>query len=350
MSEVSVIVDDAYERHIACSSRVTVLLGSRVALVIDEECGLQVGSWIAIPSTLVAVGACIDSIERLLAAFDGCVGRVPTAVRPYHGRATRIEVAFLEGAAGLAHHGVAGCAVGPAFIGDMVRAAAADAALVASFSGSATSLVTGLSAVTVTMPHVLCYELCRNYIFPEEFTPVLDYCLFASRDAGAALSPSCWGWVNQGFVNVLGTLLLDQLEDPIVGFSYHGHSRDKFLGDMEAHLARYVAGGGTWEDTFMHERLRWDPNSSLDNVYSGILISLWRAHGRGAFLTRFFQALKNLRPVSKDDVQGARENFALAAGRAARADLTGYFATLRWPLRPTAAAALITAAALLSLT
>jgi len=138
--------------------------------------------------------------------------------------------------------------------------------------------------------------------------------------------------VNQGFVNVLGTLLLDELgDDPRVGFSYHGHSREKFLSDMEAQVSRHVGGGHDWSTTFMHERVKWDPSTSLDNVYSGILINLWRAHGRGAFLTRFFIALNDRPCVSKEDAQGASENFAIAVSRAARADLTDYFHSLRWP-------------------
>ena len=306
---LEVIIDDAYEKYIACSSRVTVFAGTRVALIIDSGCGIDTSIW-----PLAAVTSCVEAIERLLAAFDACVGRVPEPIRPYRGRATRIEVAFLEGAAGLASHGVAGCAVGPAFIKDMVD----------SVSG-----VAGFSRVI--MPHVLCYELCRNYIFPDEFTPRVDYCLYSSRAIGAPLSPSCWGWVNQGFVNVLGTLLLDELDDPQVGFSYHGHSREKFLADMEAQLTRYVQDGHDWSTTFMHERLLWDPSSSLDNVYSGILINLWRAYGRGAFLTRFFLALNDRPCISKGDAQGARDNFAITMARAARADLTVYFNSLRWP-------------------
>jgi hypothetical protein len=259
----------------------------------------------------------IFDIERLLSAFDACVGRLPAVRSPYMGRPTRIEVAFLEHAAGLAHHGISGCAVGPAFIAETLAAAAAS----------------DDDSAPIVIPHVICYELCRNYIFPDEYTAALDYCLLENRSPGAQLAPACWGWVNQGMVNILGTLLLDELQDPRVSFSYHGHSREKFLADMEAHLQVYVESGLAWDEVFMHERLPWDGASSLDNVYSGLIIRLWRLYG-AVFLTRFFTALRSLEPPSsKIDVETARENFAVAAARAARVDLSDFFRNLRWPLR-----------------
>jgi hypothetical protein len=53
----------------------------------------------------------------------------------------------------------------------------------------------------------------RNYIFPDEFTPVFDYCLLEG--------PDCWGWVNQGFVNVVGAVLCAQMPGGI-GFFVRG--------------------------------------------------------------------------------------------------------------------------------
>jgi hypothetical protein len=305
------LLDNAYEKFIACGSSVTAFAGVRVVLVVDSACGLDTAAW-----DLSIVGRLIFDIERLLSAFDACVGRLPSVGAAYMGRPTRIEVAFLDHAAGLAHHGISGCAIGPAFIAQALDAAAAS----------------DDESAPIVIPHVICYELCRNYIFPEEFTPVLDYCLRESR-LSAQLAPACWGWVNQGMVNILGTLLLDELQDPRVSFSYHGHSREKFLADMEAHFNKYVESDLAWDEVFMHERLPWDGASSLDNVYSGLIIRLWRLHG-AVFLTRFFAALRSLEPPSsKSDVEKARENFAVAAARAARVDLSDFFKTLRWPLR-----------------
>lgn len=317
---LDVFSDSAYERIIACGPRVEAFLGRRVALLIDASAELPHQQW---SSDRRAVAASVRAIEDLLSTFDSVIGRVPVP-RPYRGRGTRVEVAFLEGAAGLAAHGVSGVAVGPAFIRGLVESAAQG---------------------TVVMPHVLCYELMRNYIFPEEFTVAFDYCLRSSRAPDAALSPSCWGWCNQGFVNVVGTLLLEEIV-PRVEFSYHGHTLNAFLAQMEAHFKQFVDGGLPWADTFMHERLLWDPNSSLDNVYSGLLITLWRAHGRVAFLRRFFAAIPRLAalraPADKTDVDTARENFVLAACAGAQADLTAYFeGELRWPVREAARTAAV---------
>ena len=315
------IFDSAYESIISCGSRVHAFLGRRVALVIDASSQLPLSQWSGERANRRAVSASISAIENLISALDSVVGRVP-APRSYRGRDVRVEVAFLENAAGLAGHGVAGVAVGPAFIRGLVESAAQGALI---------------------LPHVLCYEIMRNYIFPEEFTVVFDYCLRSSREPGAELSPSCWGWVNQGFVNVVGTLLVEEIY-PQVDFTYHGHTRDAFLAQMEAHAKKYVDGGLPWADTFMHERLLWDQNSSLDNVYSGVLIVLWRAHGRVTFLRRFFAAIPRLRatraPKGKDDVDTARENFFLAACAGAQTNLITYFeGELRWPLREAARSA-----------
>lgn len=297
----------AYEPHIACGpGPVTVYLGARLALVVDHgdaslaaECARNVG----------ALGAVVADLEAMLAAFDATVGRVPPVTRPFEGR-VRCEVAFLQNAAGLAHHGVAGWAVGPEFLRLSLRSRATPAPF---------------------LHQVFAYEACRNYIFPDDFTTVLDY----ACDEG----PEQWGWVNQGFVNVLGCCLL---ADVGIGFDYWGRSGDQFMGDMVAHLERYRASGLPWGAVFRHVRLPWDAATSLDNVYSGLLVTLWRRHGRGRFLRRWFRgALPLLRarcPASKADVSGAADNFFLAACYAAGADLTADFVGgLRWPLTPGAA-------------
>ena len=235
-----------------------------------------------------------------------------------------------QGAAGLAHHGQAGFAVGPAFLEQCVRSRCA-----------------GLGPPLLS--HIFCYECCRNYIFPEDFTAVLDYsCVrgaVTQRGALGVIDPLCSGWVNQGLVNVLGVLLTldDAAED--VRVDYHGQSADQFLAGMEQALDRHICDQSlSWSDTFMHERLPWAHHHSLDNVYSGILVRLWRLHGRSDFLRRFFTLalpllLANGRaPASKLDAEVARENFLLACSVAARLDLAAFFERdLRMPLRAAAA-------------
>lgn len=110
---------------------------------------------------------------------------------------------------------------------------------------------------------------------------------------------------------------------------------------MTEHLEAYAGGTGTgdlcWKDVFYHERLPWNKDQSLDNLYSGLLIQLWREHGRKRFLRRWFRGaiptLLSRCPADKDDFVTARDNFFLAACYAAGADLTDFFeGVLRWPI------------------
>jgi len=92
--------------------------------------------------------------------------------------------------------------------------------------------------------HVFTYELCRNYIFPDQFTPLLDYRLYNLLDRNNINKPLEfyeWGWVNQGFVNVLGGLLTKNII-PDVSFNYYGYDAEGFWKSMEAHLDKYIDG------------------------------------------------------------------------------------------------------------
>ena len=107
------------------------------------------------------------------------------------------------------------------------------------------------------------------------------------------------------------------------------------LPSMEAQIDRYITDPSlTWDDVFRHERLPWARHQSLDNVYSGLLVKLFKEHGGVAFLARWFEAIPMLltrTPASKYDYQGARDNFYLAACHAAGHDLRHFFVdVLRW--------------------
>lgn len=335
-----------YARYIAGGpGPVVAFLGARVALVVDvatagAEVDAMAGEWA--PATAVVVGI----IEQLVALYESVTGWTPPCPAPLEGR-MRVEVAHLPNAAGLAHHGALGFAMGPAFLASMLAGARAGAPCV---------------------HHVVGYELLRNFIDPTRFTTAVDYVCARGqcptpRAAGVPCEPDadCWGWVNQGFVDVVGCLLADQLRAPgggaPVAFDYFGHDRRGFRAMMEAHVGRYrrgeaqgdalapaLAAAGSpaapplaWESVFLHERTPWDAGSSLDNVYAGILSELYERHGPG-LLAGFFRAVPLLldngrAPPSKRDWATAAENFALAASVGAGCDLEGYFRGLRWPLR-----------------
>ena len=101
-----------YTAYISCGSKVTAYLGPRLALIVDDDAGLA--SELAAAGDAL-MGAVVNALERLLALFDRCVGKAPPVTAPLEGR-VRYEVAYLDGAGGLAHHGVAGIAVGPDFL------------------------------------------------------------------------------------------------------------------------------------------------------------------------------------------------------------------------------------------
>lgn len=318
-----------YVQNIAGGATVTVLCGSRVALVLGDDVWPEFGRPI---DNFGAMASIIGTLERLHEVYADTVGRIPALPHPVRWPPPRAvegstepgesspplclipyEIAYID-AGGLAHHGVAGSAIGPGFLAAMYRAAVAR---------------------DPYLHHVFFYETTRNYIFPEEFTALFDYHALAEP-------PESTGWVNQGFVNVLGCLLAPQLP---ARFEYFGQDRASFMAGMEAQFERYQTGGYTWEDVFCRERLPWDQDSSLDNVYSGLLVSLFRAAGgdtgdRGAtFLRRWFRVAvplmleQRMQPRGKDDVARARENFYYAACIAADADLTDAFTTAyRWPL------------------
>lgn len=295
-----------YVHHIAGSPTVAVLLGRRVALVIDDSAEtraeLPVDAIFDGPLT-PACASVISMLEQLMQLFDDCV-RAPPVPGHLYGR-TRVEVMNLNHAAGLAHHGVGGIAVGPSLF---------------------LSCVEAHSRGERVLEHVFGYELCRNYIFPSEFTPVFDYRLVEG--------PACWGWVNQGFVNVLGCLLSGEM--PGVTFHYYGRDREGFMRSMEEHVFKYMDDARLgWDAVFMHERLPWDAHTSLDNVYSGILVMLYRTYGPRA-LRGWFRSIPLLLqrcPASKEDVATARDNFYLAASVAAGQDLAPWFQSkLKWPI------------------
>ena len=235
-----------------------------------------------------AMAILIDNLDKLIDQFEITVGRIPTP-NPYRNRPIRVEVAMIS-AGGFAHHGVSGMACGPAFL--------------RWFYDSCIAYLED-NTILPKIEHVFTYELCRNYIFPDQFTPLFDYRLYNLSDRNndiKTLGPDEWGWVNQGFVNVFGGLLSQNIV-PRIDFNYFGNDGERFWMGMENHLDTYISGLNsgiyTWDNTFMYNRMIWTANAdnpnganSLDDLYSGLLIRLWRRYGGNIFLIRFFKAIK----------------------------------------------------------
>lgn len=283
----------------------TAYLGSRICIfVASGAAAAEVGSAACMPLVLLA-------LERLQSRFEAATGWVPPLTHHFRGRLL-CEVDHLPNAAGLAHHGRGGFAVGPAFLRQSLD----------SFAGGGGGF----------LHHVFTYELCRNFISPEAFTPPFQAC---------CETEASWGWLNQGFVNITGCLLLS--EPGGAGFSYFGHTAASFRAGMEGHVLVYMCrlrgvGGAplAWEGVFLKERLPWAPAQSLDNLYSGVLSLLFRGFGGARFLRGFFAALPALRgrlPAGLRDHRTAAENFALAccAGAGGEGPREWLVGGLGWP-------------------
>lgn len=189
------------------------------------------------------------------------------------------------------------------------------------------------------LDHVFFYETTRNYIFPEVFTAVMEYSL---TNAAGQIDGYNYGWVNQGFIDVAGCLFSEAITPP-VEFYYYGQNRKMFMDSMEGKLNTYMANSSyTWDNVWMKQLLPWDQWSSLDNLYAGLLVHLYRNYGGYAFLRGMWRAIPGLLdrvPGTANNLesfknnQRARDNFFIAASQGAGpgVDLLPLFRDrLRW--------------------
>jgi hypothetical protein len=348
LSNMLIVQDVDYKKQIKCGSKITAFCGPRVCLIIDEndwltETKLPVSLLWNTQENLEIMGVAIQGLENLISAFDNIVGRIPATVSPYYNRPIRLECAYLGGAAGLAGHGTYGSANGPAFIVQYINSITSPIDY-HTYQDSQNWQRDNLVTLPIYYQHVTGYEICRNYIFPDQFTPVFQYGV--SSDArnsdntignvpaeNIIVNKSNYGWPNQGFVNITGLLLILDMK-PDVGFNYNGWSYQWFMNYMIGHLNKYITGNKSWQNTFFYKFLEWSPTNSLDNVYSGLIAILWGSYGRTAFLKNWFACLSKL-PVTNSNYVIAADNFFIASCYGAQLNLSNYFInTLRWPITP----------------
>jgi len=366
----SIYISKNNESQIYIIPNVKVYCGRNVSLIIDKD---NIGNdfnftlkdnKIVKPILLInsikknifyyAMAIVINNLDNLIDQFKNTVGRIPNPLE-YKNRPVRIEIAYIN-AGGYAGHGRYGMACGPAFL--------------RYFYDSCIEYLQNNSQLP-KFEHVFTYELCRNFIFPDQFTLLFDYRLYNINDRNKntkVLEFNEWGWLNQGFVNVLGGLLTKNIT-PAVNFNYAGYNAEEFWEMMENHLNTYIAGANnniyTWDNTFMFNRLIWSKNidnpngsESLDNLHSAILIRFWKNYDKQNFLIRFFKAIKLMNNrfssyflnsinklnyidnLSTDEsnvklnAQTAAENFYIASSYGAKIDLYTYFTnTLKRSIR-----------------
>jgi hypothetical protein len=296
-----------------------------------------------------AIAMIIDNLNKLTNKLATTVNRIPVP-RPYRNKPIRIEIAYLW-AAGLASHGYSGAAIGPAFLMNF-------------FNSCMLKLQNNNNLLK--FEQIFTYELCRNYIFPDTVYPLIDYNVYNYLDRNNPNKKFIYEYnytacVTQGFVNILGGILTLDINPP-VSYNYSGFDLPRMFKMMEDHLDIYINGTYTWDDVFMYDRLIWNTSQSLDNLYSGLFIRLWKTYNTsGNFLVRFFNAITLTIPMRHPEVfqnsqqniqtytdgnlnvnrselrlnsQTAAENFYIASSYGAKQDLYTYFTvTLRRSIR-----------------
>lgn len=273
-----IIIENNYQKNIECSPNVCIILGSNTALVIDNAVNFKFKYGIEPLITF------LEYYEKVLTYYQKIINFTPNPNRisQKYGKNQLIEVSWLN-AGGLAGHGTFGIAVGPHYLEETYEKI---------FNNEK------------VLHQIFYYETFRNFINPDVFTPCFDY---------MTKQESCYGWVNQGFVNIVGCLLCKDLD---LEFNYYGTYRDKFMEDMEKVVEEFISKKIDWnEGVGKHHLLPYNKNHSIDNYWSGLISILYRHCGGSDFLQEFFKnmvdyGIKRGGPnYDKYDQNTARKNF-----------------------------------------
>lgn len=289
------VLDD-YRPYISGDRSAVVWYGRRVALVLDEDVSIENRD----AKTMQRI---LTSLDDVFDAYDRVTGRRPKLTAPLRGR-IRIEVSSKVGG-GLAHHGRLGVAIGQGF-----------------FDG----LYKRFKKGTHTIDQVFFYEIARNY-WMADMNPPIDY--------HTSKGPEDYGWWTVGFNNAMSIFLPAEIKS-IDDMFYFGSGGEKFSNGMEANLTTYMSHADKydWNNSWNVPLVPWKERTSVNDLMTGLLIRLHREHGGIDFIERLYVEIPRRKPLrSRDDRQGARDNFYEAASLAANKDLFNFFSKdLRWML------------------
>ncbi len=284
---------EGYKRNIAGGDKVSVWLGRRTALVIDGELEPEKRDGEVMTEIVGVFDEVFDAYERI-------TGVKPKATRQFEGRAL-VEVSDKVGG-GLAHHGRLGIAVGDGFFEGLYRR----------FKGG-----------EKTLDQIYFYEIARNY-WPSTFNPRIDYHTSKGVDD--------YGWWTVGFNNAMSIFLPAEIGG-ITDMYYFGSGGAKFAAGMERNLTAYLEGDYSWEEGWCINLVPWAERTSLNDLMTGLLVRLHRDNGGNEFIRKLYREIPKRRELrGRDDYQGARDNFYIAASLAASKDLRAFFAELRWEI------------------
>ncbi len=260
-------------------------MGRKVALIIDPDTGFQ------LYGGLKPIEKIVTNLEKMADYYEKITNFTPSS--DYFLRQFRVEIAFLENAGGRAGHGNYGVCIGPDFLKQTYDRVIAGEQM---------------------LHQIFYYETFRNFVDPNVFTPAFDY---ACRS-----DPMCYGWINQGFVNVFGCLVC---KDISLEFLYAGdQDRSGFRRNMENnYLGTYIERGETWNSCLGTQGLcPWDQYASIDGIWSGIISQLYDMCGENPFIIRLFRLIPLMAErrggvnYERSDHQSARDNLFIAVSNA----------------------------------
>jgi lysophospholipase L1-like esterase len=292
VNEVKVIATD-YNFWCSSQTQAVAWYDDTIAIIIEGEDALQFD--------FEAMSRMISFFHRLYERYESVTGLTSLPLdSPWQNRIT-IQIPLDNcGAGGLANHGVRGISVGRGLFDEQYE----------------------ISLTGAERYHqVFIYESNRNF-WPPAFNESFDW---AMDD-----EPMSWGWWTVGMNNAMAVMMTDMLG---VELEYYGHDAQWFRDRM-------VANFETYRDNLIYDfdygwrqhLMPWDPNESINDLMSGLIIHSYETWGGETWLKDFYQYISTV--PARTGVfayQECRDNIYRIWSDAAGEDLSDFFIQdLRW--------------------
>lgn len=282
-----------YQKNIAGGKTVSVWFGEKTALVIDGETGPEKRDQKVMTELL-------RTFDKMFQKYEETTGVKPRHAGHFKNLAV-IEVSDKVGG-GLAHHNQLGIAVGTGFFENLYKR---------------------WQQGEKTLDQIFFYETARNF-WPPEFNRKIDY--------HTTKGINDYGWWTVGFNNAMSIFLPAEIPQ-ITDMHYFGSNGKQFSDGMEKNIIQYQEGNYSWKEGFCINLMPWNERASLNDLMTALLIQLHRENGGNKFIKKLYREIPKLKDLKgRDDYQGARDNFYIAASLAAEKDLIDYFTKIRWEI------------------
>lgn len=276
----------------------------------------------------------LDSVYATYVHITG--GDPPRREEPFRGRVVIQVPIDNAGAAGLAHHGVAGISVGAGLVRPLAErwTRACRKGVKWLPSGNAGNGLEGLrfgprTPKEASVDQVFFYEFSRNFWHPW-YNKKIDWACNGD--------PSCWGWWTVGMNNALAVIVPALIDLPM---NYFGRGRSQFRDRMVDELKAYMRYARTVErpfDAWTVSLMPWKPKESVNDLMSGLLIRSFERFGEERWIRGFFREIARAPDVNPTaaggtQFQACRDNVYRIFSRAADANLIHVFTNeLRWDI------------------